>query len=118
MTSPEPSLPARLLHMFSPYTAFVTTNGNGQQPTTEVASYTGSPGWFALWLVLLCGLAITAALWRGAEGGTRRVVGRTFVGLAVAALVCLGLAGTSGNERVMITTPDGVSRAATDADML
>jgi len=113
---PDRSLP-RILHMLTPYTAFGQGNGDGETPMTEITSYTGSAGWYALWLLMLCGLAVTAALWRGAEGGTRRVVGRWFVGLAAAAVVLLGLAGMGGNAQPMYTTPDGVTSTASHADV-
>jgi len=40
------SLFAKVLHMFTPYTAFVSGNGDGEHPTTVMTSFTGSPGWF------------------------------------------------------------------------
>ena len=113
---PDRSLP-RILHMLTPYTAFGQGNGDGETPTTEITSYTGSAGWYVLWLLMLCGLAVTAALWRGAEGGTRRVVGRWFVGLAVAAVVFLVPAGMGGNAQPMYTTPDGVTSTTSHTDM-
>jgi len=112
----ERSLP-RILHMLAPYTAFASANGDGEVPSTEITSFTGSAGWYALWLLMLCGLAVTAALWRGADGRTRHVVGRTFIGLSAAAIVFVGLAGTGGNAQPMYTTPDGVTSTASHADV-
>ncbi|MET0740771.1 MAG: hypothetical protein ABWZ26_04365 [Candidatus Nanopelagicales bacterium] len=101
---------SRVLHLLTPYTAWGQADGDGDVPSTEFTSFTGSPVWFALWALALCGLAVCAALWRGAEGRGRVIVGRSFVGLSVAALVFLGLAAMGGNDEPMVTTPDGVTR--------
>jgi hypothetical protein len=101
------SLFARILHMATPYTAFGQGNGDGERPTTVVTSYTGSPFWFAVWTVALCGLAVAASLWKGAEGRTRRNVGRWFAGFAMAAAVSLSLAVANGNDRIYETSESG-----------
>ena len=97
----------RTLHMVTPYTAFGSGNGDSDIPTTVMTSYTGSPGWFAVWTLALCGLAVCAALWRGADGDMRRLVGRAFAVLVVIALVSLVLAVVNGNQRLYKTTPSG-----------
>lgn len=98
---------ARTLHMVTPYTAFGSGNGDSDIPTTVMTSYTGSPGWFAVWTLALCGLAVCAALWRGVSGDMRRLVGRAFAVLVVVALVSLVLAVVNGNQRLYRTTPSG-----------
>jgi hypothetical protein len=98
---------ARTLHMLTPYTAFGSGDGDGERATKVMTSYTGSPGWYAVWTLALCGLAVCAALWRGAEGGIRRLVGRAFVALLVIALVSLVLAVVNGNQRLYETTRGG-----------
>ena len=103
------SLFARVLHMATPYTAFATGDGDGEHATRVMTSYTGSPGWYAVWTLALCGLAVCAALWRGAAGEVRRLVGRAFVVLVVIALVSLVLAVVNGNQRLYTTTRSGTS---------
>ena len=61
-----------MLHMVTPYTAFGSGDGDGEHVTKVMTSYTGSPGWYAVWTLALCGLAACAALWRGAAGEVRR----------------------------------------------
>jgi len=52
----------------------------------------GSPGWYLAYLVLLCGLAASAALFPGSTGPRRTRVLRVLGSLAVVAVVCLVLA--------------------------
>jgi hypothetical protein len=111
-SSDSASLFARLLHMFTPYTAFISGNGDGEHPSTVMTSFTGSPGWFAVWTVALCGLAATAALWRGAAAEARRSVGRTFVVLAAIAAVALVLSVMTGNQTEFKTTSGGTVAVA------
>ena len=99
------SLLARILHMVGPYTAFGQGNGDGEPATTVLQSFTGSPFWFAVWSLALCGLAVTAALWRGAEGETRRTVRRAMVVLASAAVLALTLSVATGNQALFETNP-------------
>jgi hypothetical protein len=103
---------ARVLHMFTPYTAFASGNGDGEHASTVMTSFTGSPGWFALWTLALCGLAAVAALWRTAEGEARRSVGRAFVVLAAIAVVALVLSVVTGNQTEFKTTRDGTVAVA------
>jgi hypothetical protein len=103
---------ARVLHLLTPYTAFAAANNDSNKTLTVVTSYTGSPSWFAVWTLALCGLAATAALRAGAVGRTRRVVARTFVALAAAALIALILAVVTGNQRQYRTSPHGTHPAA------
>jgi len=111
-SSMDPStLFARVLHMATPYTAFVLGNGDGEHPTTVLTSTTGSPTWWAVWTAALCGLAVTAALWRSAEGRTRSLVGRWFAALLVVALVSLTLSVATGNDRLWESTSRGTTPA-------
>jgi hypothetical protein len=110
------SLFGRVLHMATPYTAFASGDGDGERATTVMTSYTGSPGWFAVWTLALCGLAVVAALWRGADRQTRRTLGRAFVGLSAAALIALALSVATGNQTLFKTTVGGtVSALASSA---
>jgi hypothetical protein len=102
------SLTSRLLHLLTPYTSFLETNSNGGAPTL-VTSFTGSPFWFLVWTVALCGLAATAALLRGADGAVRRTVLGWFAGSAVVAVVALVLGVTTGAQTLVQYTPDGAS---------
>jgi hypothetical protein len=99
------SLFARILHMTTAYTAF----GSGDDPLTRVRSYTGSPVWFAVWTLTLCGLAAIAALRRGAEGRARRIIGKTAVVLAVVAGLALILAIATGNQRPVDSSLQGLA---------
>jgi hypothetical protein len=106
------SLFGRVLHMLTPYTAFASGNGDGEHATTVMTSFTGSPGWFAVWTMALCGLAATAALWRGADGVVRKSVGRAFVLLAALAAVALVLSVVTGNQTEFKTTRHGTVAVA------
>ena len=96
----------QIAHMLTPYTAFGASNANSNKAPTIVTSFTGSVGWFAIWTLLLCGLAVTAALWRS-HGPSRRRVGQTFIGLAVCAIIALVLAVANGNHRLYDTSKTG-----------
>lgn len=100
--------PARVLHMLTPYTAWVETNGDGSVwVPTVVRSLTGSPAWFAVWTLALTALAACAALLHGAEGRARRAVWRA-AGLAgAAALASFTLAVATGYSVVHDSSSDG-----------
>lgn len=101
--------PARILHMLTPYTAWVETNGEGGDRwlPTVVRSLTGSPGWFAVWTLALCGLAACAALLHGAEGRARQAVIRASWALGAAALASLTLAVVTGYSVPHDSTSEG-----------
>jgi hypothetical protein len=101
------SFGARLLHMAGPYTAFASSNADANLDPTVVHSFTGSPFWYAVWTLALCGLAAAAAMWRGAEGLARRRVGRAFVVIGTVALVALALSVVTGNQHLYDTTEHG-----------
>lgn len=107
-SSLDPASPfARTLHMVTPYTAFGQRNDDSTTPLRFVQSYTGSPIWFAVWTLALCGLAVTAAMWPGARGRARGLVGRTFVIVAVCASAALTLAIVTGNAQLYETVRGG-----------
>lgn len=107
--SNPPSAVSRTLHLLTPYTAWAITDGDGERPVTVIRSLTGSPGWYAVWVLCLCGLAAVAALWRGAGDAARRVLLRWGAGLVAAALVALALGVAGGNDRLFDTTEQGTT---------
>jgi hypothetical protein len=111
------SLVARVLHMLTPYTAFASGNGDGEHPTTVLTTYTGSPTWFAVWTVALCGIAAATALLHRAEGQTRDVVRRWLLGLVVVAAVALVLAIALGNQQLFESTDHGTVAALAAAHL-
>jgi hypothetical protein len=115
-SSMDPStLAARVLHVVTPYTAFGSVNGDNVKATTVTTTFTGSPGWWAVWTVALCGLAVCAALWRDAEGKVRRAVSRAFVAIGAVALVAVVLAVANGNQTNYETDSIGISTVALGA---
>ncbi len=97
--------PARILHMLTPYTAWIETNGDGSVwVPTVFRSLTGSPAWFAVWTLALCALAACAALLHGAEGPTRRAVKRAAWAAGAVAVTSLTLAVISGYSVVHDST--------------
>jgi len=83
-----PSRAGTLLHLSAPLTAWVSADG----PRSPAWVAGGSPGWYLGYLLLLCGLAATAALLPSATGARRgRLLGLLGV-LGVAAVACLALA--------------------------
>jgi len=72
----------------------------------------GAVLWFAVWTLALCGLAATAALWRGAAGEARCTIARTFVALVAVALVALILSVATGNQTEFKTTREGTVAVA------
>ncbi len=89
--------PARILHMLTPYTAWVETNGDSSSwVPTVVRSLTGSPAWFAVWTLALSVLAACAALLHGAHGQTRLAVLRTASGVGIVAVIALTMAVVTG----------------------
>ena len=99
---------ARVLHLLPPYTSWGANNND-----KAIVSYTGSMPWYAVWVTTLAGLATLTALRYGSTGAARRTIGRTFIALSVIGLAALVLAVAGGNQRPMITHPDGSSRVAT-----
>jgi hypothetical protein len=113
------SLLARALHMLTPYTAFLETNAESNAQPTLVTSYTGSPFWFMVWTLALCGLAATAALWHGARSAgssARQRVGRAFGACLAAAVIAATLAVATGASHLTYWKPDGTSSTVAPSD--
>jgi hypothetical protein len=83
-----PSRTGTLLHLSAPLTNWVSADG----PRSPAWVAGGSPGWYLGYVVLLCGLAATAALLPGTTGPRRGRLLRLLGLLGVAALACLALA--------------------------
>lgn len=99
---------ARILHMLTPYTAWVETNGDGSVwVPTVFRSLTGSPAWFAVWTLALCALAACAAFLHGAEGRVRRAVVRASWVAGAVALTTLTLAVVTGYSVTHDSTSEG-----------
>jgi len=102
--------PARILHMLTPYTAWVESNsgdqGNVWDPTV-VRSLTGAPAWFAVWALALCALAACAALLHGAAERVRRQVVRASWIAGAVAVTSLTLAVVTGYSVVHDSTSEG-----------
>ena len=111
----DDSVPARLLHLASPYTAFAMSNGDSHDSATLITRFPGSPFWYAVWTLALCGLAVVAALWHGADRRTRRSLGRAFAGLVALALVALTLSVSVGNQTFQESRVTGITSAAAPA---
>lgn len=100
--------PARILHMLTPYTAWVETNGDGSNwVPTVVRSLTGSPPWFAVWTLALCALAACAALLHGADGRVRQAVLRASWVAGAVAVASMTLAVATGYSVVHDSTSEG-----------
>lgn len=101
--------PARILHMLTPYTAWVESNAEGGDRwlPTVVRSLTGSPAWFAVWTLALSALAACAALLHGAEGRVRQVVLRASYVAGAVALTSLTLAVVTGYSVVHDSSSEG-----------
>ncbi len=96
------------LRLSTPFTVFLTS-GKGYR---SLDSWTGSPWWYLLWLVALCGLATIAALLHGATGGTRTRLLRVGALFVIVGLLAYGLAVTGGLRRTVTVHPDGTRTAA------
>ncbi len=102
--------PARFLHMLTPYTAWVETNGDGSAwVPTVVRSLTGSPAWFAVWTLALAALAACAALLHGAQGPARRAVWRATGIAGAVALSSFTLAVATGYSVTHDSSSDGTA---------
>jgi hypothetical protein len=83
-----PSRGGTLLHLSAPYTSWVSADS----PRSPAWIAGGSPDWYLAYLVLLCGLAASAALLPGSGGPRRTRVLRVLGSLAVLAVGCLAAA--------------------------
>jgi hypothetical protein len=83
-----PSRPGTLLHLSAPLTSWVSSDG----PRSPAWVAGGSPGWYLAYLILLCGLAVTAASLPRTVGPRRRRILQVLATLAVITAGCLALA--------------------------
>lgn len=83
-----PSRVGEILHLSAPYKAWVSSDG----PRRSAWVAGGSPGWDLAYLIVLCGLAVTAASLPQTSGPRRRRILRLLGLLAVVAVGCLALA--------------------------
>jgi hypothetical protein len=83
-----PSRAGTLLHLSAPLTSWVSSDS----PRSPAWVAGGSPGWYLGYLVLLCGLAATAALLPGTAGPRRGRLLWLLGLLGTVALACLALA--------------------------
>ncbi len=96
------------LRLSTPFTFFLTT-GRGSR---SLDSWTGSPEWYLLWLVALCGLAAIAALLHGATDTARTRLLRVGALCLAVGLLAYALAVTGGLSRVVTVHPDGTRTTA------
>jgi hypothetical protein len=93
-----------LVRLAAPWAQFSSISSNEQR----FGSWTGSPYWWSAWTVVLCALAVLAALMKGAEPPDRRRLLRVGAGIGALGLVFLALAMTTGHQTAQISTPSGV----------
>jgi hypothetical protein len=99
----------KIARYFSPWAFFQTQ----QISPVSVDTFPGSPRWYLLWLLVLCALALVAALLYGAEGVVRDRLMRLGPALLAVAAVCLVLTATQGPQHVVRTYPNGTTSVIT-----
>jgi hypothetical protein len=105
-----PAAWTRWVRLFAPFNTFSNPGAHGAGPDDDgIYTLTGSPWWYLVWLLTLCALAAIAALLKGSEGGTRRLLVRLGAAVLVASALTYGLAAAGGNSHVVRTYPDGHS---------
>ena len=104
-----PAAWTRWFRLFVPFGIFTSAAPDN----TSVMSLTGSPRWYAAWLVTLCALAAVAALLRRSEGRTRRRVVRAGAVTLALSVLTYGLAVSGGLSQPVRTFPDGHSVVVT-----
>jgi hypothetical protein len=90
-----PSRWSSLLHLHPPYTQWILRQAGGP---VEVVG--GAPPWHLAYSTLLCGLAVTAALYRTAGGAQRPRLLQAGLLLLLLALISLGLAAAADPTRM------------------
>jgi hypothetical protein len=88
---------ANLVHVNAPFTGWVTSDGAAPEPLWVTG---GSPGWYLAYITVLCGLAATVAMLRGASGAQRARLVCVLAFLAVLAVGCLTLAASADPTRI------------------
>ncbi len=87
---------SNLVRLNAPFTLWESSDGQGEPPW--IAG--GSPGWYLVYITLLCGLAATAAMLHEASGRQRSRLVRLLVILAGLAVASLGLAAAGDPTRL------------------
>ncbi len=99
-TGRENSVPFLWLRMFTPYTYFLSKDGNG-----SVATWRGSPWFFLGWQLSLCALAVTVAMLRDATRRRRRILLASLAAICAVAVAMYLLAVTGGLQYAVISYP-------------
>jgi hypothetical protein len=86
-----------LVHLNAPFIGWVSADGPAPAPLWVAG---GSPGWYLVYITLLCGLAATVALLHGAWGTRRSWLIRACVLLGVLAAASLALAVSADPTRI------------------
>ena len=94
---------SELVRLLAPWAQFSSMSGNEHR----FGSWTGNPAWWVAWTVVLCVLAVLAALMKGAEPADRRRLFRLGAGLGALGLVFVALAVTTGHQDPQVSTPTG-----------
>jgi hypothetical protein len=93
-----------LVHLNAPFATWLSSDSPDEaQPW--VAG--GSPGWYLVYITLLCGVAASAAMLHEAWGAQRSRLVRVWAILVVLALVSLGLAAAADPTRIPLLLPPG-----------
>jgi hypothetical protein len=87
---------SNLVHLNAPFTLWQSSDGPGEPPW--IAG--GSPGWYLVYITLLCGLAAIAAMLHEASDRQRSRLVRLLVVVAVLAGTSLGLAVAADPTRI------------------
>lgn len=87
-----------LTRLHAPFTAWVSSDG----PDAELWLSGGSPVWYLVYVVLLCGLAAVAAVLHDTEGARRARLTRALVVLVALAGASLLLAVTADPTRILL----------------
>lgn len=93
------------VRMFSPFAFFQTLTTDSQAMQT----FPGSPPWYAVWQLGLCGLAVVAALLKDSVGVARRRLLTAGVVTLVLAAAAYALAVTGGLPDILVTHADGTT---------
>ena len=99
----------RWVRLFAPVGYFSSASAD----YVTVTSLTGSPAWYLVWVITLCGLAAVAALLWRSEGRTRRRLVRIGAVTLVLSVIAYGLASATGLSQPVRSYPDGHSVVVT-----
>ena len=99
----------RWVRLFAPVGYFTSASAD----YVTVTSLTGSPAWYLVWVITLCGLAAVAALLWRSEGRTRRRLVRIGAVTLALSVMTYGLASATGLSQPVRSFPDGHSVVVT-----